>query len=114
MMQALGVLLVIGTAASLAIVMRWFGEAVRDRLRPAPEPPMPVDPWGVVNVALQSPQQMPDGTWQQAALVWKPCDAPMVSNNVDIHDVTDPKHNSKTCSVCQHSPTYSGVSYRTH
>jgi hypothetical protein len=114
-LRALGWVLELCTVGALLFVAREFAESIRDHLRPAPPPPepQPVDPWAQVLATIKHPMQLPDGTWQQAELTWKKCEAPMRPNSVDIHDPSDPTHDAKSCSVCQHRPNYSGVSYRT-
>jgi len=73
---------------------------------------MPPDEWQKAVQTISRPQRMADGTWQQATLTWKPCDPPVASNNLEVHDRNAPGHDAKTCKHCKPAGGYSGVSYR--
>jgi hypothetical protein len=99
------VLIVWVIVAGLRGVFRWiFGG------NSAPE--MPPNQWEQAVQTISQPQQMPDGRWMQAELAWKPCDAPIGPNTLDVHDTSDPRHNPKTCPHCRPLKGYSGVSFR--
>jgi hypothetical protein len=104
-MLAVSVLIVWGIVASLRWVFGWiFGG------NSAPE--IPPDEWQQAVQVISRPQRMPDGRWMQAELTWKPCDAPVASNNLEVHDRNAPGHDAKTCPHCKPAKGYSGVSYR--
>jgi hypothetical protein len=98
------VLLVWFVVALLRGIFRWiFGGNSAE---------MPPDEWQVAVQTISRPQQMPDGRWMQAELAWKPCDAPVQPNSLEVHDTKAPGHDPKTCKHCKPSKGYSGVSYR--
>jgi hypothetical protein len=70
------------------------------------------DPWENAVRIVTQPQRMPDGRWMSAELTWKPCDAPIAPNTLDVHDRNAPGHDAKTCPHCKPAKGYSGVSYR--
>jgi hypothetical protein len=75
-------------------------------------PEMPPDEWQIAVQTISRPQRMPDGRWMQAELAWKPCDAPVEPNSLEVHDRNAPGHDAKTCPHCKPAGGYSGVSYR--
>ena len=83
-------------------VSSWFA-------KPIPEQ---VDDDAAAMIVVTRPVAMPGGQWMHRVFKWEPCDAPIQPNNIEVHDVNDPKHNAKTCRHCNQRPGYSGVSYR--
>lgn len=79
-------------------------------------PPAPLDQyaldWQAVSRVTATPVPLPDGGWQMPQIVWKPCDPPMLANNLEVHDPRAPGHDRATCKHCQHKATTSGISYR--
>jgi len=73
---------------------------------------VPPNEWDIVHRVLRQPVPRPDGTWEQAELVWKTCAPPIASNNLEVHDRNAPGHDAKTCPHCKPAKGYSGVSYR--
>lgn len=111
--RAILYVLYLGLMFAVGWLVRLFVEAARERMLPAPQPPEPIDPWTIVTQTIQHPRQMPDGTWQRAELVWKPCDAPLVRGQFEIHIPTDPEHRAQ-CEECRTGTraNYSGASFR--
>lgn len=90
-------------------ILRWIGRLFT-------RAPVPVDQqaldWEAVRRITTTPVLLPDGTWQMPQLAWKPCDAPMLANNLEVHDPRAPGHDRANCKHCNAKPNHSGVSYR--
>lgn len=110
---ALGGMVLIGwlLLALFGGICRWIASLFA---RPYPTPPDSDDEDAAAMKVVTRPVQMPGGQWMQREFVWRPCDAPLQPNNIDVHDTTDPKHDPKTCRHCNQKPGYSGVSYRSN
>lgn len=90
----------------------WIVGGIRRLLSPAAAVDQQALDWEAVRRITASPVQLPDGTWQQAVFTWKPCDPPMLPNNLEVHNPKEPGHDHKNCKHCNAKPGYSGVSFR--
>lgn len=91
-----------------ASILRWiFGLFTREEIQP-------IDEWDKAMIIVTQPQQMPGGKWMRQTTRWEECDAPMLPNNLQVHDTSDPRHDARTCKHCQPLKGYSGVSYRSN
>lgn len=109
--DTLGLLLAGGIALlvlwAIIAALNWFASLF------ARKKPMEIPPEAELENALQiagTPRPVL-GTSQWMHYECKPvfCDPPRQFVEPYVHDTTDPKHNRKTCPVCNERPTYSGA-----